>query len=337
MGAYICAMSFRHRHYLKLLDYSGQEILELLELARHLKWARKSGQEVARLSGKAIALIFEKDSTRTRCAFEVAAIHQGAQASYLGAAGSHFGKKETVADTARVLGRMYDAIAFRGYSQTTVEELAQHAGVPVYNALTDEFHPTQILADFLTMMEHNPKPLKEQTLVYLGDGANNMGNSLMVGSAKLGLDFRMACPADLRPHDSLVATCQELASKSGARLRFYDDAFSAVEGADFLYTDVWVSMGQPEALWKERIEALTPYRVTAELMGATGKDDSKFLHCLPAFHNADTEVGAAIVQAYGLEGIEVTEEVFESESSVVFDQAENRLHTIKAVMVATLS
>lgn len=329
-------MSLRHRHYLKLLDYSAAEILHLLELSRHLKWARRSGQEIARLQGKAIALIFEKDSTRTRCAFEVAAIHQGAQTSYLGAAGSHFGKKETVADTARVLGRMYDAIAFRGYSQETVEELARYAGVPVYNALTDEFHPTQILADFLTMMEHSSKPLKDQTLVYLGDGANNMGNSLMVGAAKLGLDFRMACPAHLRPADELVETCQELAAQSGARIRFYDDPMSAVEGADFLYTDVWVSMGQPEELWKERIEALTPYRVTAELMAATGKDDSKFLHCLPAFHNADTEVGAAIAESYGLEGIEVTEEVFESSRSVVFDQAENRLHTIKAVMVATL-
>ena len=337
MRSHIPPMLFRNRHYLKLLDYTGAEILDLIELARHLKWARRSGQEMPRLQGKAVALIFEKDSTRTRCAFEVAAIHQGAQTSYLGAAGSHFGKKETVADTARVLGRMYDAIAFRGYSQETVEELARHSGVPVYNALTDEFHPTQILADFLTMSEHNPKPLKEQTLVYLGDGANNMGNSLMVGCAKLGLDFRMACPADLRPADSLVEQCQRIASTSGARLRFYDDAFSAVEGADFLYTDVWVSMGQPEELWSQRIEALTPYRVTAELMAATGKDDSKFLHCLPAFHNDQTEVGAAILAKHGLDGIEVTEEVFESERSVVFDQAENRLHTIKAVMVATLA
>ena len=330
-------MSLRHRHFLKLLDISREEILELLEIARRSKQAQHSGQETARLEGKAIALIFEKDSTRTRCAFEVAAIHQGARTSYLGAAGSHFGKKETVADTARVLGRMYDAICFRGYEQDTVEELARHAGVPVYNALTDRFHPTQILADFLTMSEHCAKPLSQQTLVYLGDGANNMGNSLMVGAAKVGLDFRMACPDGLRPESSLVDACQELASSSGARLGFYDDAFAAVKGADFVYTDVWVSMGQPEALWKERIAALTPYRVTAELMAASGDQQTKFLHCLPAFHNADTEVGAAIARDYGLNGVEVTEEVFESDRSVVFDQAENRLHTIKAILLATLS
>lgn len=330
-------MSLRLRHFLKLLDHPPEEILELLESARQLKQARRSARETTRLEGKAIALIFEKDSTRTRCAFEVAAMHQGARTSYLGAAGSHFAKKETVADTARVLGRMYDAICFRGYEQQTVEELACHAGVPVYNALTDQFHPTQILADFLTMSEHCAKPLSEQTLVYLGDGANNMGNSLMVGAAKVGLDFRMACPEGLRPESSLVALCQKLAASSGARLRFYDDAFAAVEGADFVYTDVWVSMGSPESLWKERIASLTPYRVTAELMAASGNQQTKFLHCLPAFHNADTEVGAAIARDYGMNGVEVTEEVFESDRSVVFDQAENRLHTIKAILLATLS
>ena len=328
-------MSFRQRHYLKLLDFSGHEIRELLELSRHLKWARKSGQEVSRLGGKAIALLFEKDSTRTRCAFEVAAIHQGAQTSYI-SSGSHFGKKESVADTARVLGRMFDAIAFRGFSQETVEGLARHAGVPVYNGLTDEFHPTQVLADFLTMQEHNACSLGEQTLVYLGDGANNMGNSLMVGAAKVGMDFRMACPEGLRPEPALIDACQAIASGTGARLSFHDDPHEAVRGADYLYTDVWVSMGQSEELWEQRISALKPYRVTMDLMRATGKRDTKFLHCLPAFHNSDTEVGAQLGERHGLNGIEVTEEVFESEQSLVFDQAENRLHTIKAILVATL-
>ncbi len=330
------AMSFRNRHFLKLLDYSPSEINDLLELSRRLKWAHKSGQEIPRLSGKAIALIFEKDSTRTRCAFEVAAIHQGAQVTFLGPSGTHIGKKETVADTARVLGRMYDAIQYRGYGQEKVEELARYAGVPVYNGLTDEFHPTQILADFLTMTEHCPKPLSEQSLVYLGDGANNMGNSLMVGAAKVGLDFRMACPEALRPDEALVETCQALAAESGAMLRFFDDPMEAVVGADFVYTDVWLSMGQPAEMWTERVKQLKPYRVTSELMTATGKASSKFLHCLPAFHNSETEVGAQIKEQFDLEGMEVSEEVFESSQSVVFDQAENRLHTIKAIMVATL-
>lgn len=330
-------MTFRHRHFLKLLDFSSLELAELLELSRHLKWARKSGQEQQRLQGKAVALLFEKDSTRTRCAFEAAAVHQGAQVVYLGSGGSHFGTKETVADTARVFGRMFDAIAFRGYAQKTVEELAYHAGIPVYNALTDEFHPTQILADFSTMLEHSSKPLCEQTLVYLGDGANNMGNSLLVGAAKMGLDFRIASPPELRPSSELVAACQTLAAQTGAKLSFFEDPEQAVKGADFLYTDVWVSMGQSEKLWEERIERLKPYRVTKELMAASGKPETKFLHCLPAFHNSHTEVGAQIARRFGLDGIEVTEEVFESERSVVFDQAENRLHTIKAIMVATLA
>ena len=330
-------MSLSQRHFLKLLDFTAAEIGEFLRLSKSLKEQRKSGTETPRLPGKAVALVFEKDSTRTRCAFEVAAIHQGAGTSYLGVAGSHFGKKETVADTARVLGRMYDAIVYRGYAQQTVEELARHAGVPVYNALTDEFHPTQILADFLTMAEHCDKPLKEQTLVYLGDGANNMGNSLMVGSAKLGLDFRMACPLSLRPTAELIETCQSLAGQSGARLTFHDDPREAVRGADFLYTDVWVSMGQPESLWDERIDLLRPYRVSMDLMHATGNPDAKFLHCLPAFHNLHTDVGQAIFERHGMNGIEVSEEVFESARSVVFDQAENRLHTIKAIMVATLA
>jgi ornithine carbamoyltransferase len=329
-------MTFRQRHFLKLLDFSSGEIADLLELSRQLKAARKAGREMPRLAGKRVALLFEKDSTRTRCAFEAAAAHQGAQVSYLGPSGSHFGKKETVADTARVLGRMFDALAYRGHAQETVEELARFAGVPVYNALTDEFHPTQILADFMTMLEHNPRPLREQSLVYLGDGANNMGNSLLVGAAKLGLDFRMACPAALRPEPALVESCQALAARTGARLSFHDDPFEAVAGADFLYTDVWVSMGQPESLWEERIELLRPYRVSMDLMVATGKAESRFLHCLPAFHNSQTEVGKAICDRFGLDGVEVTDEVFESPRSVVFDQAENRLHTIKAIMVATL-
>jgi ornithine carbamoyltransferase len=328
-------MSFRQRHFLKLLDFSGHEIFELLELARHLKWARKSGQETPRLAGRTVALLFEKESTRTRCAFEVAAAHQGARVSYL-AEGCHFGSKESVADTARVLGRMYDAVAFRGYLQETAEELARHAGVPVYNALTDEFHPTQVLADLLTMQEHHSRPIREQTLVYLGDGSNNMASSLMVGAAKVGLDFRMSCPGSLRPDEALIETCQVLSAESGARIAFFEDPLEAVAGADFLYTDVWVSMGQPAELWEQRLELLRPYRVTPELMAATGKRESKFMHCLPAFHNRETEVAARIFERFGLSGIEVTDEVFESQQSIVFDQAENRLHTIKAIMVATL-
>ena len=329
-------MSFRNRHFLKLLDFSPAEIGDLLDLSERLKWAQKSGQERPCLQGKAIALIFEKDSTRTRCAFEVAAIHQGAQVTFLGPKGTHLGSKETVADTARVLGRMYDAIQYRGFGQERVEELSRFAGVPVYNGLTDEFHPTQILADFLTMREHCEKPLREQTLVYLGDGANNMGNSLMVGAAKMGLDFRMACPDSLRPDEALVETCQALAAESGAQLRFFADPTEAVAGADFLYTDVWLSMGQPKEMWAERVAQLKPYRVTSELMSRTGNDRCKFLHCLPAFHSAETTVGASIKEQFGMDGMEVSNEVFESGQSVVFDQAENRLHTIKAVMVATL-
>ncbi len=329
-------MGFRNRHFLKLLDFSASEISELLEIAKFLKTARRSGQERPCLQGKAIALIFEKDSTRTRCAFEVAAIHQGAQVTYLGPSGTHIGGKETMADTARVLGRMYDAIQYRGFAQERVEELARFAGVPVYNGLTDEFHPTQILADLLTMLEHCPKPLSEQSLVYLGDGRNNMGNSLLVGAAKMGLDFRMASPETLRPDESLIETCQVFASESGAQLRFFTDPEEAVSGADFVYTDVWLSMGQSSSLWTERVEMLRPYRVTSALMNSTGNQQAKFLHCLPAFHNSATEVGEKIREQFGLEGMEVTEEVFESLDSVVFDQAENRLHTIKAILVATL-
>lgn len=330
-------MSSHPRHFLKLLDFSATEIYELLETARSLKADRRQGTERPRLQGKAIALLFEKDSTRTRCAFEVSAIHQGAQCSYLGSSGSHMGKKETVADTARVLGRMYDGIAYRGFAQETVEALALHAGVPVFNALTDEFHPTQVLADFLTMSEHCEKPLAEQTLVYLGDGSNNMANSLMVGAAKLGLDFRLACPESLRPEPTLVDVCQELSKESGARIQFFEDPVEAVLGADFLTTDVWVSMGQSEELWEERVASLKPFRVTTELFAATQNSQARFLHCLPAFHDHHTEVGRRIQEKFGLDGMEVTDEVFESSRSVVFDQAENRLHTIKALLVTSLT
>lgn len=325
----------RLRHFLKLLDHQPGELLDLLELARQLKGMRRSGQERPCLAGRAIALIFEKDSTRTRCAFEVAAAHLGASVSVLGS-GSHFGKKETVADTARVLGRMYDAIAFRGYHQETVEVLAQFAGVPVFNALTDAYHPTQVLADFLTMQERGTGPWSQQSLVYLGDGSNNVACSLMVGSALLGLDFRLASPTALRPPQDLQERCLQLATSSGARLTFWDDPYAAVQNVAFVYTDVWVSMGEPEEVWRERVELLTPYRVTRELMAASGRQDTQFLHCLPAFHNRHTEVGAAVAERFGLDGIEVTEEVFESPRSLVFEQAENRLHTIKALLVAAL-
>lgn len=327
----------KNKHFLKLLDFGAEEIHSLLDLAKQLKKARKDGREVQTLQGKVIALIFEKDSTRTRCSFEVGALHQGGHSTYLGPGGSHIGGKESIADSARVLGAMFDAIQYRGHSQAIVEELARFAGVPVYNGLTDEFHPTQILADFLTMMECCPKPLKEQSLVYLGDGANNMGNSLMVGCAKLGLDFRMASPSSLRPAEELIATCRELAQESGGKLAFFDDPKEAVRGADFLYTDVWLSMGQPKSELEERIKLLKPYRVDAELMRASANPETQFLHCLPAFHNSQTPLGADFKKEHGLDGMEVSDHVFESPQSVVFRQSENRLHTIKAVMVATLA
>ncbi|MEM7356762.1 MAG: ornithine carbamoyltransferase [Acidobacteriota bacterium] len=330
------AFNLRNRSFVKLLDFTPQEIRFLLRLSADLKAAKYAGIEQPRLSGKNIALIFEKSSTRTRCAFETAAFDQGAHVTYIGPSGSHIGAKETMKDTARVLGRMYDGIEYRGFGQERVEELAEFAGVPVWNGLTNEYHPTQILADLLTMQEHNSKPLEDMVLCYLGDGGNNMGNSLMVGSAKLGLDFRMAAPEGCRPNDELVATCRNLAAASGGRITLTGDVGEAVKGADFLYTDVWVSMGDPESAWDERIKLLKPYQVNAEAMAATGNPQAKFLHCLPAFHNRDTTKGEEVYQKYGLDGMEVTEDVFESEASVVFDQAENRLHTIKAVMVATL-
>jgi ornithine carbamoyltransferase len=330
------AFNLRNRNFLKLLDFSPREIRFLVDLSHDLKKAKYAGSERPRLTGKNLVLIFEKSSTRTRCAFEVAAFDQGAHVTYIGPSGSHIGAKETMKDTARVLGRMYDGIEYRGFGQERVEELGRWAGVPVWNGLTDEFHPTQVLADLMTMEEHVDKPLSEVALCYLGDGGNNMGNSLMVGAAKLGLDFRMAAPEGCRPNAELVATCREIAAASGARLTFSDGVAAAVRGADFLYTDVWVSMGDPESAWDERIRLLKAFQVNRQTVEATGNPAVKFLHCLPAFHNRDTTKGEEIFRKYGLDGLEVTDEVFESEASIVWDQAENRVHTAKAVMVATL-
>ncbi|MCG8457849.1 MAG: ornithine carbamoyltransferase [Holophagales bacterium] len=331
------AFNLRNRSFLELLDYSPREIHHLLDLSRDLKRAKYAGTEQPCLAGKNLALIFEKASTRTRCAFEVAAFDQGAHITYLGPSGSHMGYKESVKDTARVLGRMYDGIEYRGFEHERVRGLAEHSGVPVWNGLTDEFHPTQILADVMTMREFCPGPIDRMSLCYLGDGGNNMGNSLMVGSAKLGIDFRMASPESCRPRPELVRRCEAIAAETGARITLTGDVDAAVEGVDFLYTDVWVSMGDPDSVWEERIAELRPYRVTAEVVAKTRNPEVKFLHCLPAFHNRETEIGEKIFRQYGLDGLEVTEEVFESPASLVFDEAENRLHTIKAVMVATLA
>ncbi len=324
------------RHFLKLLDFTPAEIQYLLDLAAALKKSKKNKTEVQKLKGKNIALIFEKASTRTRCAFEVAALDQGAHVSYLGPSGSQIGQKESMKDTARVLGRMYDGIEYRGYGQDIVEELAEYAGVPVWNGLTNEFHPTQILADFMTMLEHSDKPLNKISYAYLGDARNNMGNSLMVGAAKMGMDFRAAAPAACQPAKELVEICRGIAKETGAKITITDNVDEAVKGVDFLYSDVWVSMGEPDSVWTERIRLLRPYQVNMEVVKKTGNPNVKFLHCLPAFHNRQTKVGEDIFQKFGLDGMEVTEELFESESSIVFDEAENRLHTIKAVMVATL-
>ncbi len=325
-----------HKNFLKLLDFQPSEIEFLLNLAAELKWAKKSGTEEPVLTGKNIALIFEKTSTRTRCAFEVAAYDQGAHVTYLGPSGSQIGTKESMKDTARVLGRMYDGIQYRGFGQELVETLAKYAGVPVWNGLTNEFHPTQILADFLTMREHSEKPLSEIKFAYLGDARNNMGNSLMVGAAKMGMDFRAAAPLKYQPSEELQATCQSIAQQTGAKITTTENLEEAVKGCDFLYTDVWVSMGEPTAVWQERIELLMPYQVNARTMLLTGNPKVKFLHCLPAYHNRETKTGEEIYQKFGIEAMEVTDEVFESDASIVFDQAENRMHTIKAVMVATL-
>ncbi len=328
--------NLRNRHFLKLLDFTPKEIQFLLDLSFDLKRAKYAGTETQRLKGKNIALIFEKTSTRTRCAFEVAAHDQGAHVTYLGPTGSQIGHKESMKDTARVLGRMYDGIEYRGFGQEVVEELAKYAGVPVWNGLTNEFHPTQVLADFMTMLEHVNKPLNEIKFAYVGDARNNMGNSLMIGAAKMGMDFRAGAPSSLFPEESLVKTAREIAKETGAKITLTESAEEAVKGVDFIYTDVWVSMGEPDSVWAERIKLLKPYQVNKQLMESTGNPDVKFLHCLPSFHNRETKVGEEIYQKYGLDGMEVTEDVFESDASIVFDEAENRLHTIKAVMVATL-
>ena len=330
------AFNLRNRNFLKLLDFTPAEIKFLLDLSMDLKKAKYAGTEQQKLKGKNIALIFEKDSTRTRCAFEVAALDQGAHVSYLGPSGSQIGKKESMKDTARVLGRMYDGIEYRGYGQDIVEELGKYAGVPVWNGLTTEFHPTQILADLLTMIEHSDKPLHQISFCYLGDAKNNMGNSLLVGASKMGMDFRAAAPKECQPSEELVAKCREIAKETGAKITITDNVAEAVKGVDFLYTDVWVSMGEADSVWESRINLLKPYQINKEVVALTGNPKVKFLHCLPAFHNRQTKVGEEIFQKYGLDGMEVTEDVFESEASLVFDEAENRLHTIKAVMVATL-
>jgi ornithine carbamoyltransferase len=329
-------MDMRGRSLMKLADFSADEITYLVELAADLKAAKKEGREEQKLVGKEIVLIFEKDSTRTRCAFEVAAYDQGAHVTFLGPSGSHMGHKETVKDTARVLGRMYDAIEYRGFAQGTAEELRQWAGVPIYNGLTDEWHPTQILADFLTFKEHLGKPLSEVTFCYLGDARFNMADSYLVAGAKLGMDVRIASPKSLWPASEIVELAESAAAESGGRVTITDNVGEAVRGADVLITDVWVSMGEADEVWKERIELLTPYQINADTMAATGNPDVKFMHCLPAFHNADTQVGKEIEEKFGMTALEVTEEVFESPASLVFDEAENRLHTIKAVLVATL-
>ena len=329
------AFNLRNRHFLKELDFTPEEFRFLLNLAADLKKAKYAGTEQQRLKGKNIALIFEKDSTRTRCAFEVAAFDQGARVTYLGPSGSQIGKKESMKDTARVLGRMYDGIEYRGYGQEIVEELAKYAGVPVWNGLTNEFHPTQILADLLTMMEHSDKPLHQIAYCYLGDARNNMGNSLLIAAAMMGMDFRSIAPKQYLPSGELVETAKKIAQKTGARITVTDDV-NAVKGVDFIYTDVWVSMGEAESAWKERIDLMLPYQVNKQLLEKTGNSKVKFMHCLPAFHNRETKIGEEIFQKFGIPAMEVTDDVFESPASIAWDQAENRLHTIKAVMVATL-
>ncbi|MFQ1022347.1 ornithine carbamoyltransferase [Avibacterium paragallinarum] len=331
--------NLKNRHLLSLVHHTPQEIQFLLQLAKELKQAKYTGTEQPRLKGKNIALIFEKTSTRTRCSFEVAAYDQGANVTYIDPNSSQIGHKESMKDTARVLGRMYDAIEYRGFKQSIVNELAQYAGVPVFNGLTDEFHPTQMLADVLTMMEHSDKPLSDISYVYIGDARNNMGNSLLLIGAKLGMDVRICAPKALQPEAELVAMCQEFAQQTGARITITEDVELAVKGVDFVHTDVWVSMGEPLESWGERINLLLPYQVTPALMQRSGNPKVKFMHCLPAFHNCETEVGKKIAEKYPhlANGIEVTEEVFESPMNIAFDQAENRMHTIKAVMVASLA
>lgn len=332
-------MSFnlRNRSLLDLKDFPPRAIRFLIDLAAELKRSKSAGNEMPRLKGKNIALIFEKASTRTRCAFEVAVHDQGGHVTYIDPVGSQLGHKESLKDTARVLGRMYDGIEYRGFHQSVVEDIARYSRVPVWNGLTDEAHPTQVLADLLTMEEFGEKPLHEMSFCYLGDARFNMGCSLLVGGTQMGMDVRIAAPVELQPPAELVAQMRTLALTTGARITLETDPLKAVAGADFLYTDVWVSMGEADEVWKKRIDQLLPFQVNTALMQATGKPRTRFMHCLPAFHNLDTEVGRQVHERYGLSEIEVTDEVFESEASIVFTQAENRLHTIKAVLVATLA
>lgn len=329
-------MNLKGKSFLTLLDYTPEEVKYLIDLAKELKAAKKSKSEVQKLKGKNIVLLFEKDSTRTRCSFEVAAHDQGAHVTYLGPSGNQIGKKESIKDTARVLGRMFDGIEYRGFSQRTVETLAEFSGVPVWNGLTDEDHPTQVLADFLTAEEHLKKPLQDMIFTYIGDGRNNVANALMIGAVKVGMDFRIAAPKELFPDPVLVEKCKAVAKETGAKITITDDKAIAVKNADILYTDVWVSMGEPEEVWEQRIKQLVPYQINMELIKLTGNPNVIFEHCLPAFHDLDTKVGQKVHEKFGLVELEVTDEVFESKHSVVFDEAENRMHTIKAVMVATL-
>jgi len=331
------SINLKNRSFLKLLDFTTAELEYLLDISAELKVSKKTGTEKALLTNKNIVLIFEKSSTRTRCAFEVAAYDQGANITYLSPSGSQMRKKESLKDTARVLGRMYDAIEYRGFGQEIVELLAKYSGVPVWNGLTDEFHPTQILADLLTMKEHSLKPLNNITLCYMGDARNNMGNSLMVGAAKMGIDYRAAAPKAFQPKDNLIKICNEIASQTGAKITITEDIKVAVKGADFIYTDVWVSMGEPSTVWDDRIKLLKPYQVNKQLLELVNNSEVKFMHCLPANHNRETELGEEIYRKFGIDAMEVTDDIFESEASIVFDQAENRLHTIKAIMVTTLT
>lgn len=328
--------NLQDRSFLTLRDFAPAEIKFLLKLSADLKTAKYTGTEQQRLKGKSIALIFDKASTRTRVGFEVAAYDQGAHVTYLGPSGTQIGHKETMKDTARVLGRIYDAIEYRGFSQKTVEELAKFSGVPVYNGLTDEYHPTQVLADLLTMQEHSEKPLSRVSFCFLGDAGNNMGDSLLIGGAKMGMDVRLCAPKACWPDKEIIAFAEKTATETGARLKITDSVEQAVKDCDFLYTDVWLSMGEPEEKWVERIKLLEKYQVNSAVMKLTGQPHTKFMHCLPAFHNTETEVAKDIERKFGLKAMEVTEEVFESPASIVFDQAENRMHTIKAVLVATI-
>lgn len=329
--------NLKNRSFLTLMDFTAKEINFLIDLAKSLKNAKYTGSEVENLKGKNIALLFEKDSTRTRCAFEVAAHDQGANVTYLGPTGSQMGKKESIKDTARVLGRMYDGIEYRGFGQEVVETLANYSGIPVWNGLTNEDHPTQVLADFLTIKEHFQKPLNKIKFAYVGDGRNNMANALMIGACKMGMDFRIVSPKVLYPEEKLIESCKDIANENGGNITLTENIEKGVKDVDIIYTDVWVSMGESEEVWQKRIKLLQPYQVNKRMLELTGNNNVKFMHCLPAFHNIETKIGKDTYSKFGIEAMEVTEEVFESDASIVFDEAENRMHTIKAVMVATLS